>query len=83
MQKNILFSDLYPICLSPMGVLDFSNKKDEREEKLFNPNTLQITEHVVSPSKMLSLNSPLPFSNPLLCEYKSSMISKQLFFGNQ
>lgn len=78
MEKTLTFINLHPHCISP---LVFSSlKKEDREEKLFNPCILHINNDnpMVSPSKMLSLNSPMPYKQH---EMRMPAITKKLFFG--
>lgn len=84
MEKSLSFVNLNHNCISPIGFSSF--KSEEREERqLFNPCIIQHlgdSLNVLSPSKMLNLNSPLPFSyGNILGDGKGKTISKRLFFN--
>lgn len=79
MEKTFTFINLHPHCISPL--VFSSHKKEDREEKLFNPCILHHNDHLlVSPSKLLNLNSPMPLPQ----NYFESRppITKRLFFGD-
>jgi hypothetical protein len=63
LDKSFNYINLQPGLISPMG-LGMFGKDDNREEKLFNPCVLQapMEASMLSPSKMLSLESPAPRS---------------------
>lgn len=79
MDKSMSFLNLSQNCISPMGFSSF--KSEEREERPFNPCVIQhlgesLNALLLSPSKMLNLNSPLP-----LASGEGKTISKRLFFN--
>lgn len=82
--RNFSFANLHT-CMSPL--IFSSAQKEDREEKVFQPCILfQSSEpsiSVLSPSKMLSLNSPTPSSHIFFGDAKPQPISKRLFFGPQ
>lgn len=76
-EKPFIFFNIHPHCISPL--VFSSHKKEDREEKLFNPCILHHNEHpMVSPSKFL--NSPMPLHN--LADSRAPPITKKLFFGD-
>lgn len=87
MEKTFTFINLHPHCISPL--VFSSHKKDDREERLFNPCILHPNDHnlplpsndhnhlLVSPSKFL--NSPMPHYR---YESRGPAITKKLFFGD-
>lgn len=90
MEKTFTFINLH--CISPL--VFSSHKKDDREERLFNPCILHPNDHhptdhahtsndhnhlMVSPSKLLNLNSPMPHYR---YESRAPPITKKLFFGD-
>lgn len=80
MEKTFTFINLHPHCISPL--VFSSHKKEDREEKLFNPCILHHNDHpLVSPSKLLNLNSPMPMPQSYF-ESRPPAITKRLFFGD-
>ena len=76
-ERNFSFANLHS-CFSPL--IFSSIKKEDREDKPFQPCVLvHNSEAVVSPSKMLSLNSPFPHEQEMN-ETSMRPISKKLFF---
>jgi hypothetical protein len=77
MEKTFTFMNLHPHCISPL--VFSSHKKEDREEKLFNPCILHLNDlPMVSPSKLLNLNSPMPH----YYHERAPPITKKLFFGD-
>lgn len=78
MEKTFTFINLHPHCISPL--VFSSHKKEDREEKMFNPCILHLNDHpMVSPSKLLNLNSPMP---QYYQDHRAPPITKRLFFGD-
>jgi hypothetical protein len=80
MEKTFTFINLHPHCISPL-VFSSHKKEDRGEEKLFNPCILHHNDLLVSPSKLLNLNSPMPLPQSYF-ESRPPAITKKLFFGD-
>jgi hypothetical protein len=74
--RNATFPSMNPHCISPLVFSAF--KKDEDCIPLFNPHILHLDHWMVSPSKLLNLNSPIPSSRLLFYDFKAPPITKQL-----
>ena len=84
MEKSFSYINLHPSLISPIGLGMFGQRDENRDDKLFNPCVLQPPvgeSFMVSPSKMLSLESPAP--NPFsLFDIRAIPLTKKLTFGS-
>ena len=84
MEKSFSYMNLHPSLISPIGLGMFGLREDNKDDRLFNPCVLQPPAGetpMVSPSKMLCLESPAP-SHFSLFDIRSIPLTKKLTFGS-